>query len=84
MRWRFFADGPVRFAPIATNDELYFGADDGCLYCLEASTGKFNWKLNATPANRRAINELGTGGTTGPAMIYATAPEDSKAGKAHP
>jgi len=34
--------------------------------------------------SNRAVNELGTGGITGPAMIYAPAPADSKAGKAHP
>ena len=55
------------------------------------------WEFDATHAvtpgtkqvlvvkvSNRAVNELGTGGITGPAMIYATAPVDSKAGKAHP
>ena len=55
------------------------------------------WEFDATPAvalgkqnmlvvkiSNRAVNELGTGGITGPAMIYAPAPADSKAGKAHP
>jgi len=51
MRWRFIADAPVRFAPVAIESKLYFGADDGCLYCLEAATGKLTWKLNATPAS---------------------------------
>jgi hypothetical protein len=55
------------------------------------------WEFDATPAvslgkqntlvvkiSNRAVNELGTGGITGPAMIYAPAPADSKAGKAQP
>ena len=55
------------------------------------------WEFDATPAvkpderntlvvkiSNRAVNELGTGGITGPAMIYAPAPADSKAEKAHP
>jgi hypothetical protein len=29
--WTFFADGPVRFAPAAWQDKLYFACDDGYL-----------------------------------------------------
>ncbi|MFH1920912.1 MAG: PQQ-binding-like beta-propeller repeat protein, partial [Planctomycetota bacterium] len=28
-RWRFYAGGPVRFAPVADDGRVYFGADDG-------------------------------------------------------
>src|SRR5207302_10044387 len=38
-KWRFFADGPIRFAPVAWEGRLYFTADDGYLYCLEAGKG---------------------------------------------
>ncbi len=31
LQWRFFADGPVRFAPIARNGTVWFGSDDGYL-----------------------------------------------------
>ena len=27
--WRFFADGPVRFAPAVWQDKVYFASDDG-------------------------------------------------------
>jgi outer membrane protein assembly factor BamB len=27
-RWRFFTDGPVRFAPVAWKDKVYFVSDD--------------------------------------------------------
>jgi outer membrane protein assembly factor BamB len=54
-RWRFFADAPVRFAPVASNGTIYFGADDGCLYCLDGNTGALVSKLNATPSIRTAI-----------------------------
>ena len=27
--WRFFADAPIRFAPVAVGERVYFGADDG-------------------------------------------------------
>ena len=28
--WEFFADGPVRFSPVAYQDRVYFTSDDGC------------------------------------------------------
>ncbi|MBC8354367.1 MAG: PQQ-binding-like beta-propeller repeat protein [Planctomycetes bacterium] len=54
-RWRFFADAPIRFAPIAVNERVYFGADDGCFYCLQAADGTLVWKFSAAPTNRRVI-----------------------------
>jgi outer membrane protein assembly factor BamB len=54
-QWRFFADGPVRLAPIGHNGKLYFGADDGCVYCLDASSGKQLWKFFAAPGDRRVL-----------------------------
>ncbi|WP_339733120.1 PQQ-binding-like beta-propeller repeat protein [uncultured Gimesia sp.] len=50
--WRFFTDGPVRLAPVAWNDSVYFGSDDGCLYSIAAKTGKLQWKFRAVPSNR--------------------------------
>ncbi|GIS62234.1 MAG: hypothetical protein CM1200mP2_44590 [Planctomycetaceae bacterium] len=35
LRWRFYTDGPIRYAPAAANGRVYLVADDGCLYCLE-------------------------------------------------
>ena len=38
-KWRFYAGGPVRFAPVVADGRLYFGADDGVFYCLDAHAG---------------------------------------------
>ena len=46
-RWQFFAEGPIRFAPVAWQDRVAFGSDDGCVYCLDADTGKTEWKFRA-------------------------------------
>ncbi|MFA6561718.1 MAG: PQQ-binding-like beta-propeller repeat protein [Verrucomicrobiia bacterium] len=54
-KWRFFADGPVRFAPVAWERKLYFVCDDGCLYCLDAAGEKLLWKVHAVPSNRKVI-----------------------------
>ncbi len=54
-RWRFFAAGPIRFAPLALEGRLYFGADDGFFYCLNADDGALVWKFRAAPAERRVL-----------------------------
>jgi outer membrane protein assembly factor BamB len=55
--WRFYANGPVRFAPVAYKGKLYVGSDDGYLYCLKASDGTLVWKKRRslrTPKNQRS------------------------------
>jgi outer membrane protein assembly factor BamB len=54
-RWKFYADGPIRLAPIAARGNVYFGSDDGCFYCLDADQGALRWKIEAAPSERRAL-----------------------------
>ena len=54
-QWRFVADGPVRFAPVAWQGRVYFGSDDGHVYCLDASDGTIQWKFRAVPSNRKLL-----------------------------
>ena len=54
-KWRFYADGPVRLAPAAWEDEVYFGSDDGCFYCLAAESGTLLWKVRGAPSERKAL-----------------------------
>jgi outer membrane protein assembly factor BamB len=53
--WRFFADGPIRFAPVAWKDKVYFAADDGYLYCLQADNGAFVWRFRGGPSDRKIL-----------------------------
>ncbi|HIO77970.1 TPA: hypothetical protein EYG59_05215 [Candidatus Poribacteria bacterium] len=53
--WRFFADAPVRFAPIARNGKVYFVSDDGYLYCLDADDGVLLWKFRGGPTDRKVL-----------------------------
>ncbi len=48
-RWRFFADAPVRLAPVVWHDRIYFVCDDGYLYCLDARTGRELWRVTPLP-----------------------------------
>ena len=60
-RWRFFAEGPVRFAPVAWQGKVYFVSDDGYLYCLDAADGRLRWKFRGAPAGRKERTLLGNG-----------------------
>ena len=53
--WTYFADGPVRFAPLAWQDKLYFACDDGYLYCLTASDGSLVWRFRGGPSDRKIL-----------------------------
>ncbi|MHC4626091.1 MAG: outer membrane protein assembly factor BamB family protein, partial [Planctomycetota bacterium] len=54
-KWKFYTDGPVRFAPVAWENRVFAASDDGCLYCLSAETGKLLWKFRAVPSNRKIL-----------------------------
>ena len=55
LRWRFMADGPIRFAPAVWNGRVYVGSDDGYLYCLSQAEGALVWKYRAAPAERLVL-----------------------------
>ena len=59
--WAFYADGPVRLAPVAWDDRVCFGCDDGWLYCLSAGEGKLLWKVRGAPDGRPQRRHLGNG-----------------------
>ncbi len=60
-RWRFFAEGPVRFAPVAWNGKVYFVSDDGHLYCLDAGDGSLLWKFRGLPEDQPERRVIGDG-----------------------
>jgi outer membrane protein assembly factor BamB len=60
-RWKFLAEGPVRFAPVACQGRVLFGCDDGYLYALAAADGKLLWKVRVAPDDRPQRRHLGNG-----------------------
>ena len=54
-KWRFYSDGPVRFAPVVYKDKLYFASDDGCLYCLNAENGSLIRKFLGGPSPKKVL-----------------------------
>jgi len=53
--WKFFADAPIRFAPVAWKNKVYVVSDDSCLYCLSAVDGKRQWIYRGAPKDLRLI-----------------------------
>ncbi len=54
-KWRVFAEAPVRFAPVAADGAVYFGADDGRFYCVDMADGKLRWQFDAAPSIRKVL-----------------------------
>ena len=48
--WTFFTDGPIRLAPTVADGKVYFGSDDGHVYCLDAGDGSLVWQERAGPS----------------------------------
>lgn len=48
--WRYYTDGPVRFAPAVWQDQVCFGSDDGCLYCV-VEAGQYGNRVAAIHCN---------------------------------
>ncbi len=44
IKWKYFTDGPVRFAPAIYKNKIYAVSDDGYIYCLASETGNLKWK----------------------------------------
>ena len=53
--WTFFAEGPIRFSPVATESRVYLVSDDGFLYCLDSGTGQLVWKFRGAPGAQKAL-----------------------------
>ncbi len=44
VKWYFTTDGPVRFPPSYYGGRLYFGSDDGYMYCISSADGSLIWR----------------------------------------
>jgi len=49
VKWRYVTEGPVRLAPVYRKGSVYFGSDDGYLYCVSAKEGKLRWRVRGAP-----------------------------------
>jgi len=61
VRWQFFTEGPVRFAPAVWQGKVYFVSDDGNLYCVGADDGKLLWKFRGASEGKPDRKIMGNG-----------------------
>ena len=54
--WSFYTDGPIRLAPTLAHGNVYFGSDDGVVYCLTADKGELVWKMRVGPNDDRLLS----------------------------
>ena len=54
--WSFYTDGPIRLAPTLAHGHVYFGSDDGCVYCLNADDGALRWSMRVGPKDDRLLS----------------------------
>jgi len=48
-KWAYITGGPVRLPPSFHDGKLYFGSDDGWVYCLRADSGTLVWRYETSP-----------------------------------
>lgn len=53
--WRYYADAPIRFAPVAWKDKVAFAGDDGWLTCLNATDGSVAWRYRGGLDDRKIL-----------------------------
>ncbi|MFN3193030.1 MAG: PQQ-binding-like beta-propeller repeat protein [Aureliella sp.] len=53
--WRFPTDGAIRLSPTLWNNHVYFGSDDGYVYCLACDNGQLVWKQRVGPRDDRLL-----------------------------
>lgn len=54
--WSFYTEGPIRLAPTLAHGKVYFGSDDGFVYCLAADDGSVVWKMRVGPQDDRLLS----------------------------
>ncbi|QDT41585.1 outer membrane biogenesis protein BamB [Gimesia alba] len=52
LKWKFFTEGPIRFAPAAWKDRVFVASDDGNLYALSIKDGSLLWKKQGGPKRK--------------------------------
>ena len=57
--WTFRTGGPVRFPPSYSEGRVYFGSDDGFVYCADAQSGTEIWRYCPAEKDARLIGNDG-------------------------
>ena len=55
VAWQFKVGGAANSTAVVQDDRILFGANDGCVYCLDKNSGQALWKHQVEPAESRAF-----------------------------
>jgi len=53
--WKYITGGPIRFTPTVYQGRVYFGSDDGYVYCLDGRSGKPVWTYRPDNASTKMM-----------------------------
>lgn len=70
--WAFRAGESIECAPVVLGQRLYFGANDGFFYCIDAGTGKLIWKSNSRGRDKPFGDDVTSAPVVYAGVIYAT------------
>jgi outer membrane protein assembly factor BamB len=57
--WKYFADGPLRFAPAVARQKVFVASDDGFLHVVALADGRRLDRVRGAPADRLDYRHLG-------------------------
>ncbi len=60
IAWNFQAGGAINRAVAIDDHAVYFGANDGIVYCLDRESGKLIWKEQVAEADPHAFRQFST------------------------
>jgi outer membrane protein assembly factor BamB len=55
IRWSIKSDAAINGSPTLADGTLFFGANDGCVYAVDAASGTVAWKTYVGPPNAGAF-----------------------------
>lgn len=53
--WDYVADGRIDSPPTVLGGLVFFGSDDGFVYCLRADDGQLAWRFQAAPSRQKIV-----------------------------
>ncbi|WP_242158951.1 PQQ-binding-like beta-propeller repeat protein [Aestuariivivens sediminis] len=61
ISWSFNADGAVNTSVVVHEGKVYFGSNNGTIYCLDELTGELQWFTKVESIEKRARKHFSTG-----------------------
>ena len=73
ISWSFNAGGAINTSVVVHNGKVYFGTNEGVVYCLKESTGEVNWSTKVKLVEKGARKHFTTGVIEGGKLYMGSA-----------